>query len=125
MKTTKYSIPNTNKTTQNTKHTKYQKHELGLGPELQTVSFPSQRMNEPKDKLNDAAWIKVLDLKKVKLLGYFNPPLREGPPKKRFYLGLSPKQRTPPTHPYGLGLPKLKSKKFHEISWKNYLLRMV
>ena len=36
--------------------------------------------------------------------------------KKRFYLGLSPKQRTPPTHPYGLGLPKLKSRKFHEIS---------
>ena len=30
--------------------------------------------------------------------------IREGPPppKKRFYLGLSPKQRTPPTHPYGL-----------------------
>ena len=77
MKTTKYSIPNTNRTTQNTKHTKYQKHELGLGPELQTVSFPSQRMNEPKDKLNDAAWIKVLDVKKVKLLGYFNPPLSD------------------------------------------------
>ena len=27
-------------------------------------------------------------------------------PKKRLYLGLSPKQRTPPTHPYGLGLQK-------------------
>ena len=30
--------------------------------------------------------------------------IREGIQKKRFYLGLSPKQRTPPTHPYSLGL---------------------
>ena len=30
---------------------------------------------------------------------------REGLQKKnRFFLGNSPKQRTPPTHPYGLGL---------------------
>ena len=32
--------------------------------------------------------------------------LGKAPPKKRFYLGLSPKQRTTPTHPYGLGLQK-------------------
>ena len=36
--------------------------------------------------------------------------------KKRFFLGKSPKQRTPPTHPYGLGLKQRKSQKFHEIS---------
>ena len=31
--------------------------------------------------------------------------VREGVQKKnRFFLGNSPKQRTPPTHPYGLGL---------------------
>ena len=37
------------------------------------------------------------------------------PSKKRF-LGPGPKQRTPPTHPYVLGLPKVKSKQIHEIS---------
>ena len=30
--------------------------------------------------------------------------LREGIKKNWFFLGNSPKQRTPPTHPYGLGL---------------------
>ena len=30
--------------------------------------------------------------------------IREGAQKNLFFLGNSPKQRTPPTHPYGLGL---------------------
>ena len=30
--------------------------------------------------------------------------LGKGSKKNRFFLGYSPKQRTPPTHPYGLGL---------------------
>ena len=32
------------------------------------------------------------------------PSLREGIQKNHFFLGNSPKQQTPPTHPYGLGL---------------------
>ena len=46
-------------------------------------------------------------------------------PKKRYFLGLSPKQRTPPTHPYSLGLfPKIDRSNFHEqkiicLEWSN------
>ena len=35
---------------------------------------------------------------------------------KKYFLGPAPKQRTPPTHSYSLGLPKVKSQKCHEIS---------
>ena len=34
----------------------------------------------------------------------FECPLPKGSKKNQFFLGNSPKQRTPPTHPYGLGL---------------------
>ena len=35
---------------------------------------------------------------------YHNRRVREGVQIKSIFLGNSPKQRTPPTHPYGLGL---------------------
>ena len=47
--------------------------------------------------------------------------LNKGSPKKTFFLGQSSKQRTPPIHPAGLGLPKVK--KIHEkiicLEWSN------
>ena len=38
------------------------------------------------------------------------PRVREGVKKRRFFLGLCPKHRTPPTHRTRLGLPKVKIK---------------
>ena len=48
---------------------------------------------------------------------------KESLPPKKLFLGPAPKQRTPPTHSYSLGLPKVKSQKCHEISWTNNMLK--
>ena len=50
--------------------------------------------------------------------------LREGTQKKRIYLGLFPKQRTPPTHPYSLGLSE-NWPVFQIFMNKNNMLRIV
>ena len=50
--------------------------------------------------------------------------IREGSQKKRNYLGLFPKQRTPPTHPYGLGLSE-NWPVFQIFMNKNNMLRIV
>ena len=55
--------------------------------------------------LGELTWIKEgLYLLDESIPGHLMSSFREGVQKNRFFLGNSPKQRTPPTHPYGLGL---------------------
>ena len=71
-------------------------NQLTLGQTQSTFFFPYKVDNWLFAKDNDPSRVKAFPNM------IFN--IREGIKKNRFFLGKSPKQRTPPTHPYGLGL---------------------